>query len=167
MFTKEKKHQPHFPSIHYTTFHSIRTHPALARPRDQKTAAIQPKTINHLPKMPSTFTTAPTLKQNLAITTTPSHTLHLREVPTPTPGANECLIHVRATGICGSDVHFWKEGGIGDSKVQGELGLGHESAGVIVGFGEGAEGWRVGELFFLFFFLSMFSLLILPVVVRC
>jgi L-iditol 2-dehydrogenase len=92
-------------------------------------------------------TTAPTLKQNLAITTTPSHTLHLRQVPTPTPAANECLIHVRATGICGSDVHFWKEGGIGDSKVEGELGLGHESAGVVVQVGEGVEGWEVGELF--------------------
>ena len=87
----------------------------------------------------------PILKQNLAITTTPHHTLHLRAVPTPTPAPNECLIHVRATGICGSDVHFWKEGGIGDSKVEGELGLGHESSGVVVGLGEGVEGWQVGE----------------------
>ena len=90
-------------------------------------------------------TTTPTLKQNLAVTTTPSHTLHLREVPTPTPGANECLIHVRATGICGSYVHFWKEGGIGDSKVEGELGLGHESAGVVVQVGDEVRDWEIGE----------------------
>ena len=90
---------------------------------------------------------SPALKQNLAITTTPSHELHLRAVPTPTPGPNECLIHVRATGICGSDVHFWKEGGIGSSKVEGELGLGHESAGVVVGLGEGVENWSIGECF--------------------
>lgn len=95
------------------------------------------------------------LKQNLAITTTPSHELHLRAVPTPTPGPNECLIHVRATGICGSDVHFWKEGGIGSSKVEGELGLGHESAGVVVGLGEGVENWRVGECFSFSFVLIL------------
>ena len=102
----------------------------------------------------TTMTTTPgpvpqNLPQNLAITTTPSHTLHIRQVPTPIPRPNECLIHVRATGICGSDVHFWKEGGIGSSRVEGELGLGHESAGVVVGVGEGVEAegrWRVGEL---------------------
>ena len=98
---------------------------------------------------------SPALKQNLAITTTPSNELHLRAVPTPTPGPNECLIHVRATGICGSDVHFWKEGGIGSSKVEGELGLGHESAGVVVGLGEGVENWRVGECFSFSFVLIL------------
>jgi len=97
-------------------------------------------------------------KQNLAITTTPNHTLHIRHaIPTPTPQPNECLIHVRATGICGSDVHFWKHGGIGSSRVTGELGLGHESAGVVVGVGSGVEGeegggWRVGESLFSFWF---------------
>ena len=120
----------------------------------------------------TTTTTVPNNleKQNLAITTTPSHTLHLRQVPTPTPAANECLIHVRATGICGSDVHFWKQGGIGDSRVEGELGLGHESAGVVVRFGEGVEGWEVGEFaFFSFLFFrntcTLFFFSILPVVV--
>lgn len=84
------------------------------------------------------------LKPNLAITTSPNHTLSLTSVPTPTPKKGEVLIHVRATGICGSDVHFWKHGGIGSSKVTGELGLGHESSGEVVGLGDGVEGegWR-------------------------
>jgi len=81
---------------------------------------------------------------NIAITTNPSHALSITEVPTPSPSAGECLIHVTATGICGSDVHFWKHGGIGSSKVTGELGLGHESAGEIVEVGEGVEGWKIG-----------------------
>lgn len=90
----------------------------------------------------------PNLKANIAITTNPSHDLTIAETPTPSLAAGECLIHVRATGICGSDVHFWKHGGIGSSKVTGELGLGHESAGEIVQVGEGVEGWEVGELSF-------------------
>lgn len=88
---------------------------------------------------------SPLKPTNLAITTNPSHELNITAPPIPSPNAGECLIHVRATGICGSDVHFWKKGGIGSSKVTGELGLGHESAGVVVGVGEGVEGWRVGE----------------------
>lgn len=95
---------------------------------------------------PTTTTTTTSLKQtNIAITTNPSHELSITTPPIPSPGAGECLIHVRATGICGSDVHFWKEGGIGSSKVTGELGLGHESAGVVVGIGEGVDGWKIGE----------------------
>lgn len=84
-------------------------------------------------------------KPNLALTTSPTHTLRLSPVPIPMPKPTECLIHVRATGICGSDVHFWKDGAIGSSKVTGDLGLGHESAGVVVGVGDGVEGWRAGK----------------------
>ena len=81
---------------------------------------------------------------NLAIATNPAHELLIVEAPMPSPAAGECLIHVTATGICGSDVHFWKHGGIGSSKITCELGLGHESAGEIIGLGEGVEGWKVG-----------------------
>lgn len=85
---------------------------------------------------------------NLAITTNPSHDLSVVEVPIPSPAPGECLIHVTATGICGSDVHFWKHGGIGSSKITCELGLGHESAGEVVGLGEGVEGWTIGKSVF-------------------
>ncbi|KAF2162060.1 hypothetical protein M409DRAFT_69295 [Zasmidium cellare ATCC 36951] len=93
----------------------------------------------------SILTSKPT---QISIATNPSHDLLIQRqdassIPDPKPG--ECLIHVRATGICGSDVHFWKEGRIGDSVIQGECGLGHESAGVVVGLGEGVEGFEVGD----------------------
>ncbi|KAK4505890.1 hypothetical protein PRZ48_003855 [Zasmidium cellare] len=89
------------------------------------------------------LTTKPT---QLSIATNPTHDLLIQSSPDiPTPGPNECLIHVRATGICGSDVHFWKEGAIGDSVIEGECGLGHESAGVVVGLGEGAKGVEIGD----------------------
>lgn len=106
--------------------------------------------------MSSTSTT--TLQRpNIAITTNPAHDLSIVEVPTPSPAAGECLIHVTATGICGSDVHFWKHGGIGSSKITCELGLGHESAGEIVGLGEGVEGWKVGTFLTMFLTNSLVS----------
>jgi L-iditol 2-dehydrogenase len=49
------------------------------------------------------------------------------------------LVQVTAVGICGSDLHWWDEGAIGDAKLTHPLVLGHEGAGVI------AEGPRAGQ----------------------
>jgi L-iditol 2-dehydrogenase len=38
---------------------------------------------------------------------------------------------VTAVGICGSDLHWWAEAGIGDAALERPLVLGHEAAGVI------------------------------------
>lgn len=83
--------------------------------------------------------------QNLAIATNPAHDLLTQELPIPKPGPHDCLVHVRATGICGSDVHFWKEGRIGSSVIEQDCGLGHESAGVVIETGKEVKGVEVGE----------------------
>jgi L-iditol 2-dehydrogenase len=57
--------------------------------------------------------------------------LRLHDEPVPTPGPGEVLVRVTAVGICGSDVHWWREGGIGGDRVTTPLVLGHECAGVI------------------------------------
>lgn len=54
-------------------------------------------------------------------------TLQEEEIPSPAPG--EVLLRVTAVGICGSDLHWWEEGGIGESKLERPLVLGHEFAG--------------------------------------
>lgn len=54
-------------------------------------------------------------------------------------------MHVRATGICGSDVHFWKHGHIGPMVVTGDNGLGHESAGVVVRVGDNVTNFKIGK----------------------
>jgi L-iditol 2-dehydrogenase len=83
---------------------------------------------------------------NLAVFTNPNHDLHIVEKPTPKPGPGQVLLHVRATGICGSDCHFWKHGRIGETMVvRDENGLGHESAGEVIAIGEGVEGWKIGD----------------------
>ncbi|KAH3803649.1 hypothetical protein DPMN_131915 [Dreissena polymorpha] len=42
-------------------------------------------------------------------------------------------------GICGSDVHFWQNGYIGDFVVRAPMVLGHEAAGTVSKLGEGME----------------------------
>jgi L-iditol 2-dehydrogenase len=59
--------------------------------------------------------------------------------PTPEAGPGMSLVRVTAVGICGSDLHWWDEGAIGDAMLAHPLVLGHEGAGVI------AEGPRRGE----------------------
>jgi len=63
----------------------------------------------------------------------------------PDPGAAEVLIEIRSVGICGSDVHYFEHGRIGDFVVESPLVLGHESSGVIVEVGDGVARERVGE----------------------
>lgn len=43
------------------------------------------------------------------------------------------------------DIHFWKEGRIGTSKITTSLGLGHESAGIIIKCGRNVKALQVGD----------------------
>lgn len=52
--------------------------------------------------------------------------LRLHEEPIPTPAAGEVLLHVSAVGVCGSDLHWLNEAGIGDARLAKPLVLGHE-----------------------------------------
>ncbi|MGO1850311.1 NAD(P)-dependent alcohol dehydrogenase [Microbacterium sp.] len=63
----------------------------------------------------------------------------------PTPAADEVLVQVSAVGVCGSDVHFYQDGHLGDWNVSEPLVLGHESAGVIVAVGAHISDSRIGE----------------------
>ena len=65
--------------------------------------------------------------------------IRIEDEPVPEPGPGQALVRVTAVGICGSDLHWWDEGGIGDAKISHPLVLGHEGAGVI------EAGPRAGE----------------------
>ncbi|WP_374010978.1 NAD(P)-dependent alcohol dehydrogenase [Leifsonia sp. LS-T14] len=70
-------------------------------------------------------------------------TIEDRPIPTPAPG--DVLVRVSAVGVCGSDVHYFRHGRIGDFVVEGPLVLGHELSGVIASVGEGVDPSRVGQ----------------------
>ena len=59
--------------------------------------------------------------------------LRVADEPEPEGGPGMSLVRVTAVGICGSDLHWWDEGAIGDAKLSHPLVLGHEGAGVIAG----------------------------------
>lgn len=65
--------------------------------------------------------------------------MRLHDEPVPTPGRGESLVRVTAVGVCGSDVHWFREGHIGGDRIETPLILGHECAGVI------EDGTRRGE----------------------
>lgn len=65
--------------------------------------------------------------------------LRLSEEPGPEPGPGTNLVRVTAVGICGSDLHWWSEGSIGDDRLARPLVPGHEAAGVV------EDGPRRGE----------------------
>lgn len=71
--------------------------------------------------------------------------LRLESRDVPKPGANEVLVQIKAVGVCGSDVHFYRRGRIGDSVVTKPLILGHEAAGKIVSLGRGVQKLKVGQ----------------------
>ncbi|KAG9230690.1 chaperonin 10-like protein [Amylocarpus encephaloides] len=61
------------------------------------------------------------------------------------PSAGELQIQVRSTGICGSDVSYYKKFANGDLCACAPLSLGHESSGVVVSVGPCVNGFKVGE----------------------
>jgi L-iditol 2-dehydrogenase len=71
--------------------------------------------------------------------------LELAERPVPAPGPGEVLVAVRSVGVCGSDVHYYQHGRIGDFVVRSPLVLGHEAAGRITAAGPGVDPGRVGS----------------------
>lgn len=56
--------------------------------------------------------------------------LQLHEEDVPVAGPGEKLIRVKSVGVCGSDLHWFGEGGIGDARLDRPLVLGHEMSGV-------------------------------------
>ncbi|KAK1921481.1 chaperonin 10-like protein [Papiliotrema laurentii] len=83
---------------------------------------------------------------NIACAYTPDHQVQMLQKPLFPPRAGEVVVHVRATGICGSDVHFWKHGHIGPTMVvRDTCGAGHESAGEVIQVGQGVSSVKVGD----------------------
>ncbi len=53
-------------------------------------------------------------------------------VPVPLPGPGEVLVRITTNGLCGSDIHFYREGRLGPFTVSKPYIPGHEACGVVV-----------------------------------
>jgi len=65
--------------------------------------------------------------------------VRVHQEPEPVPAPGEELVRITSVGLCGSDLHWYEDGGIGEDVVESPLVLGHEMGGVIV------SGPREGE----------------------
>lgn len=64
----------------------------------------------------------------------------------PAPQEGEVLVSVGHGGICGSDLHYYRDGGLGSIRVREPIILGHEIAGRIAEAGSGVEGLSPGDV---------------------
>jgi L-iditol 2-dehydrogenase len=65
--------------------------------------------------------------------------------PVPSPKRGEALVKIEHVGICGSDLHYYEAGAIGNFIVKPPFVLGHEVGGVVVETGEGVGALKAGD----------------------
>ncbi len=64
----------------------------------------------------------------------------VRDVPEPEPSGHQAVLRVTYCGVCGSDLHLVRAGGIAAGAI-----LGHEITGEIVSLGSDVRGFEVGD----------------------
>ncbi|KAM4746803.1 sorbitol dehydrogenase [Rhinophrynus dorsalis] len=83
--------------------------------------------------------------ENLSVVVHGIGDLRLENRPIPEPGPNEVLLKMHSVGICGSDVHYWQHGRIGDFIVKKPMVLGHEASGTVVKVGASVSHLKPGD----------------------
>ena len=74
------------------------------------------------------------------------HQLTLRDIQLDeTMGAQDVRIRIHTVGICGSDVHYYTHGGIGQFIVREPMVLGHEASGTVIEVGGAVTNLKVGD----------------------
>jgi L-idonate 5-dehydrogenase len=71
--------------------------------------------------------------------------MRIDEVATADPGPHEVRVRIEAGGICGSDLHYYREGRIGTIVLREPMILGHEVAGIVDQIGDGVDNVSPGD----------------------
>jgi L-iditol 2-dehydrogenase len=88
---------------------------------------------------------AAALEENIALVLHKIDDLRLEPFPVNEPQDGEVLLEMQSVGICGSDVHYWKRGCIGDFIVRAPMVLGHESSGKVLKVGPNVKNLKEGD----------------------
>jgi len=73
------------------------------------------------------------------------HDLRIETDQVAAPGAGQVRVAIGAGGICGSDLHYYHDGGFGPVRVKEPMILGHEVAGTVEAVGAGVAGIVAGD----------------------
>jgi threonine 3-dehydrogenase len=79
------------------------------------------------------------------IKTKPARGLWMEEVEIPTPGANEVLLKIKKSAICGTDLHIYKWDEWAQKTIKTPLIIGHEYVGEIVELGAEVNQYKIGD----------------------
>ncbi|XP_067656825.1 sorbitol dehydrogenase-like [Haliotis asinina] len=82
---------------------------------------------------------------NLSAVLQGANDLRMIDVPIPEPEYGEVQLRQLNCGICGTDVHTWKQAGFGGKALTEPTVLGHESSSVVTKVGEGVTHLKVGD----------------------
>lgn len=69
----------------------------------------------------------------------------IQERPIPQPKDDEVLVKIENVGVCGSDLHYYESGRIGNFIVEPPFVLGHEAGGTVVEVGRDVTHLKVGD----------------------
>jgi threonine 3-dehydrogenase len=75
----------------------------------------------------------------------PERGIWMEEVPIPIPGANEVLLKIRKSAICGTDLHIFKWDEWAQQTIKTPLIIGHEYVGEIVELGSEVNQYNIGD----------------------
>ncbi|KAK3710694.1 hypothetical protein LTR37_010113 [Vermiconidia calcicola] len=85
-------------------------------------------------------------EQNLSFVLEKANNVKFEDRPIPTlQSPHDVLVNVKFTGICGSDVHYWAHGEIGQFVVKEPMVLGHESSGIVTAVGDSVKTLKAGD----------------------
>lgn len=79
-----------------------------------------------------------------AVLLSPNH-VEMQDWPEPVAGPNDVVVEVAAVGVCGSDVHYFRHGRIGNLVCDRPIVLGHEAAGRVVATGDAVTHLKIGD----------------------
>jgi L-iditol 2-dehydrogenase len=71
-------------------------------------------------------------------------TFAVEEIPRPECGQGMALVRISKVGICGSDLHMYRDGRIGENQMSAPLAIGHECMGVVEAVGDPRDADWVG-----------------------
>ncbi|HIW63244.1 MAG TPA: zinc-binding dehydrogenase [Candidatus Stackebrandtia excrementipullorum] len=69
--------------------------------------------------------------------------IELRDVAEPVVTPDTVIVATRVVGVCGSDIHLWRNAHSWEVDVP--VVIGHEIAGVVTEVGSHVDGWQVGD----------------------